>query len=127
MYRLTLTNSPNRPTSMQVHPLAVHQSPPGVGVDVTCRNAAGEHLYSGPGVVLESEARIDDGSGSQVLRSPAHARKLRAWDGEDRTAAVQLRIYLEAAAHFGPVVLGYIASNLGGEVSERCWHCTVLG
>src|SRR5215217_2303518 len=126
MYRFNPTNPTNRPTGVQVDPLAVHQSPPRVGVDVAGRHTAGEQLYSSPGMVSEPKAWVDDGSGSQMLRCPTHARKLGARDGEDRTAAVQLGLDLEAAAHLGPVVFGHVAGDPGGEVRQRCGHGAVV-
>src|SRR5215203_4917964 len=127
MYRFNPTNPTNRPTGVQVDPLAVHQSPPRVGVDAAGRHTAGEQLYGSPGMVLRTEAWVDDGSSSQVLCCPTHARKLGAWDGEDRTAAVQLGLDLEAAAHLGPVVFGHVAGDPGDEVCQRRGHRPVLG
>src|SRR5215217_1151504 len=127
MYSFNLTNPTNRPTGVQVDPLAVHQSPSRVGVDAAGRHTAGEQLYSGTSVVFEPEAWVDDGSGSQVLRCPTHARKPGAWDGEDRPAVVQLGFDLEAAAHLCSVVLGHVAGDPGDEVCQRRGHRSVLG
>src|SRR5215204_5441066 len=127
MYGFNPTNPTNCSSSVQVDPLAVHQPPPGVGVDVAGRHTAREQLYSGPGMIFRTEAWVDDSSGSQVLCRPTHARKLRAWDGEDRTAAVQLGLNLEAAAHLGPVVFSHVTGDPGGEVCQRRGHRPVLG
>ena len=104
---------------MKVEPLTGDLAPAGVRVDTPGRDLSRKRLYGGAGVVFDAEAGLHDGSGSQVFRDPAHARKLPRRNGEGVPPARQHRLDLETPLHFRAVVFGYICRDPRREVRER--------
>jgi hypothetical protein len=70
-------------------------------------------------VVLQAESRGQDGTGTEVLRGPAHPGELLRRDLKYRASPVEIGLDLERPPLLGPVILDYVAGYPGLEIRQR--------
>src|SRR5437899_253505 len=73
-------------------------------------------------MVLEAEARIDEGVRAEALVDPTEPREGGGRHAETEAPPVQARLELEQPPHLGSVVLGDVGDDPGLEVRQPSRH-----